>query len=89
MQPLETSMMQDSQASADSGDNSTDGSAGPGTMLCYALYVQPQAWLPVGIIQNRIEAEVLRNLDAVRKHAEGLGKQQSDSSSASPLSSSS
>lgn len=42
------------------------------TLLCYSLYVQPQAWLPVGIIQSRIEKEVVRNLDAVRKYAEQL-----------------
>jgi len=42
------------------------------TLLCYSLYVQPQPWLPVSIIQNRIEKEVARNLAAVRKHAEQL-----------------
>lgn len=46
-----------------------NGSSSSGTLLGYTLYVMPQAWLPVGIIQNRIEAEVLRNLDAVAKQA--------------------
>lgn len=43
---------------------------GPGTILSYALYVKPQSWLPVTIIQGRIEREVTRNLEAVCKHAE-------------------
>lgn len=42
------------------------------TLLCYSLYVQPQAWLPVALIQNRIEKEVTNNLKAVRKYAEQL-----------------
>lgn len=45
------------------------GGAGGGTLLNYVLYVMPQAWLPVGIIQDRIEKEVLRNLEAVAKQA--------------------
>ena len=32
----------------------------------------PQAWLPVGLIEKRIEREVVKNLDAVRKQAEKL-----------------
>jgi hypothetical protein len=43
-----------------------------GTLLSYALYVQPKAWLPVGLIQDRIEKEVVRNLGAVKRHAEQL-----------------
>lgn len=46
--------------------------AAGGTLLCYALYVMPQRWLPVGLIQSRIEREVAANLDAVRRHAERL-----------------
>lgn len=44
---------------------------GAGTMrLSYALYVKPQTWLPVRLIQGRIEGEVISNLQAVQKHAE-------------------
>lgn len=42
------------------------------SVLCYSLYVMPQAWLPVGLIQGRIEKEVKQNLAAVRKYAESL-----------------
>eukprot|EP00798_Chlamydomonas_sp_ICE-L_P019745 gene19745-26437_t len=42
------------------------------TILSYSLYVQPKAWLPVGLLTNRIEKEVLRNLEAVQQHAEFL-----------------
>ncbi|KAJ9509341.1 dehydrase and lipid transport-domain-containing protein [Haematococcus lacustris] len=45
------------------------------TLLCYSLYVQPQTWLPVGLIQSRIEKEVFKNLDAVRVHAERVSMQ--------------
>lgn len=49
------------------------GYQGPGTtLLCYALYVMPQQWLPVGLIQGRIEREVATNLEAVREYAESL-----------------
>lgn len=49
------------------------GLAGPGTThLCYSLYVLPQQWLPVGLIQSRIEREVAANLDAVRRHAQTM-----------------
>ncbi|KAG2493232.1 hypothetical protein HYH03_008648 [Edaphochlamys debaryana] len=40
------------------------------TLLSYALYVKPQAWLPVALIQGRIENEVVRNLEAVSRYAE-------------------
>lgn len=51
------------------------GRAGDGTTtLGYSLYVKPQEWLPVGLIQSRIENEVANNLDAVRKHAEIVSK---------------
>ncbi|EFJ40109.1 hypothetical protein VOLCADRAFT_100126 [Volvox carteri f. nagariensis] len=33
------------------------------TLLSYALFVKPQAWLPVALIQGRIENEVVRNLE--------------------------
>jgi hypothetical protein len=42
------------------------------TQLTYTLYVQPQKWLPVALIQNRIENEVKNNLSAVKKHAEKI-----------------
>ncbi|KAF5829951.1 dehydrase and lipid transport-domain-containing protein, partial [Dunaliella salina] len=40
------------------------------SVLSYALYVKPQRWLPVRLIQNRIEKEVLRNLGALRDYAQ-------------------
>lgn len=40
------------------------------TRLSYALFVRPQKWMPIGLIQNRIEGEVIANLTAVRAHAE-------------------
>ena len=40
------------------------------TLLSYALHVQPQPWLPVRLIQNRIEGEVKNNLRAVREYSE-------------------
>lgn len=40
------------------------------TILYYSLYVQPQAWLPVKLIQNRIEREVVKNLAAVAIYSE-------------------
>lgn len=42
----------------------------PRTRLSYALFVRPQKWMPIGLIQNRIEGEVIANLTAVRAHAE-------------------
>ncbi|KAG2454507.1 hypothetical protein HYH02_000354 [Chlamydomonas schloesseri] len=44
------------------------------TLLSYALFVKPQAWLPVALIQGRIENEVVRNLEAVAKYAEAQYK---------------
>lgn len=41
------------------------------TLLSYALFVKPQAWLPVALIQGRIENEVVRNLEVRRQ---GRGK---------------
>lgn len=46
------------------------------SILCYSLYVMPQAWLPVNFIQGRIEQEVKQNLAAVRKYAESLSRKQ-------------
>lgn len=40
------------------------------TRLSYALHVQPQAWLPVRMVQGRIVGEVRVNLTAVRQHSE-------------------
>ena len=45
---------------------------GDTTRLVYSLFVQPQAWLPVGLIQNRISREVVTNLQAVRDYAQAL-----------------
>ncbi len=43
-----------------------------GTLLCYSAFVQPKPWLPVRLIQGRIEKEVKRNLEAVCARAEML-----------------
>ncbi|GLI63596.1 hypothetical protein VaNZ11_006600 [Volvox africanus] len=40
------------------------------TLLSYAVYVKPQAWLPVALVQSRIANEVVRNLEALRQYAE-------------------
>ncbi len=48
------------------------GGSSPAARLAYALYVRPQAWLPVRLIQSRIEGEVIANLRAVQQHAERL-----------------
>jgi hypothetical protein len=42
------------------------------TLLSYAVYVLPQKWLPVGIVQGRISSDIGKNLAAVRAHAEKL-----------------
>ncbi|GLC40188.1 hypothetical protein PLESTB_001939400 [Pleodorina starrii] len=46
------------------------------TLLSYALFVKPQAWLPVALIQGRIENEVVRNLEALRQYAEAQYQRQ-------------
>ncbi|GFR46044.1 hypothetical protein Agub_g7513 [Astrephomene gubernaculifera] len=46
------------------------------TLLSYALYVKPQSWLPVALIQGRIENEVVRNLEAVSRYAESQYQQE-------------
>ncbi|BDA51073.1 hypothetical protein COCOBI_17-2930 [Coccomyxa sp. Obi] len=40
--------------------------------LSYALFVRPQLWLPVRLVQGRIENEIKNNLAAVQRHTEGL-----------------
>ena len=40
------------------------------TLLQYAVFVRPMPWLPVGIVQGRIEREIRANLEAVRTYAE-------------------
>lgn len=48
-----------------------EGIGGPSTTrLSYAVTVSPMAWLPVGLIQNRIEREIGQNLRAVADYAE-------------------
>lgn len=51
-------------------------STATGTMLCYSLHVQPLAWLPVGVIQDRIGAGILSNMEAIQRHAEVLQRKQ-------------
>jgi len=48
------------------------GEAPAAARLAYALYVRPQAWLPVRLIQSRIESEVAANLQAVQQYAERM-----------------
>ncbi|CAL5228575.1 g11732 [Coccomyxa viridis] len=38
--------------------------------LSYSLFVRPQIWLPVRLVQGRIENEIKANLSAVRLYAE-------------------
>lgn len=65
----------DEETGSGSGSGSQQqGAQGDGCLLCYSLYVMPQAWLPVGLIQSRIEKEVMNNLEAIRRHAEKLHK---------------
>ncbi|KAK9822828.1 hypothetical protein WJX81_006251 [Elliptochloris bilobata] len=48
-----------------------EGAGGSSTArLSYALFVRPQIWLPVRLIQGRVEGEVRTNLAAVREHSE-------------------
>lgn len=48
-----------------------DGAGGAGTCrLSYSVVVSPMAWLPVALIQNRIERDIANNLRAVSNHAE-------------------
>jgi len=42
----------------------------PSTRLSYALFVRPQKWMPIAMIQNRIEGEVANNLNAVKRYAQ-------------------
>ena len=42
------------------------------TYLSYALFVRPQVWLPVRLIQGRIQQEIGANLSAVQQHAEAV-----------------
>jgi hypothetical protein len=44
------------------------------TTLQYALFVRPHPWLPVKLIEDRISAEVVNNLNAVRRHTEKVHK---------------
>lgn len=50
--------------------------------LVYALYVRPQPWLPVGLIQDRIAREVVANLQAVQRHTERLHLERSGAAAA-------
>ncbi|DBA89699.1 TPA: hypothetical protein ACH3X2_004589 [Trebouxia sp. C0005] len=52
------------------------GSQGPNSCrLSYALFVRPQVWLPIRLIQNRVENEIKNNLTAVQRHSEALYRQ--------------
>jgi len=45
------------------------------TLLQYSLFVRPHPWLPVKLIEDRISAEVVNNLKAVRRHTEHVHRQ--------------
>lgn len=47
-----------------------NGEKSPCTSLSYHLFVRPQIWLPIGLIQGRIEKEIVANLGAVRSFVE-------------------
>ncbi len=38
----------------------------------FSVWVLLQLWLPVRLVQGRIENEIKNNLAAVRRHTEGL-----------------
>ena len=40
--------------------------------LLYAVEVQPQPWLPIGLVVDRVAKDLKGNLAAVRDHAESL-----------------
>ena len=42
------------------------------TYLSYAVFVRPQRWLPVRLIQHRIQGKIEANLCAVQQHTESL-----------------
>lgn len=45
------------------------------TRLSYALFVRPHPWLPVGLIQSRVQKEVAANLRAVGTYVESRQSQ--------------
>ena len=45
---------------------------GAACRLSYTLFVRPQPWLPVGLVEARVAAEIRGNLAAVATHVEGL-----------------
>ena len=47
-----------------------EAAGGTGTWLSYALHVKPPPWMPVRLIQGRIESEIAGNLQAVKAHSE-------------------
>ncbi len=53
-------------------ERATPANAEPSTRLSYALFVRPQQWMPIALIQSRIEGEVVNNLTAVRNHAQQM-----------------
>lgn len=51
-------------------DSSASASAPPTTRLSYALFVRPQRWMPISLIQSRIQGEVRNNLTAVQQYSQ-------------------
>ena len=48
--------------------------AAPSCRLSYSLFVRPQPWLPVHLVERRIRAEICANLAAVRAHVQGVAR---------------
>ncbi|CAD7696025.1 unnamed protein product [Ostreobium quekettii] len=53
------------------------------TRLSYSVFVRPQKWLPVALIERRIVRESRKNLVAVGKHAQNLSAARSEFMSSS------
>ena len=49
-----------------------EAAGGAGTWLSYALHVKPYPWMPVRLIQGRIESEIASNLQAVQAYSDRL-----------------
>lgn len=51
-------------------DTTPSPSHSPTSRLSYALFVRPQRWMPIALIQSRIQGEVRSNLTAVQQYAQ-------------------
>lgn len=55
-------------------DTTPSPSHAPTSRLSYALFVRPQRWMPIALIQSRIQGEVRSNLTAVQQYAQLISK---------------